>query len=345
MWIVGGHDILTREMLEMKAHLALVVCAVSVALIGLELVARGAYAFLEQQSIRHAEVSRGLWAVYDPILGYRLNPEFEDINALGLRDRPVAPKGKRFRVLMLGDSLGYYGDTIDDTYVRRAASLLEADPMISSLDVVNASVRGYTTYQELLYLKHDGVSLEPDLVGVGFVLNDLHRFLHTYRVRNGQIVDHRAYGFSTEAIESVQPRSVLLQYLTNTFRITRGTWRWWSGDRFDFESRIDFNTAWRDESWRETAELLREMKELGEEYGFGLFVTVFPIASQYNADYLAKDRAYVLKPQRTLASICEKLGVPYLDLYPLLSPEQHLGEDGLHLTGAQRLRHTSRLPF
>ena len=43
---------------------------------------------------------------------------------------------------------------------------------------------------------------EPDLVGVGFVLNDLHRILHRFALEDGEIVGDE-YAFTDEATESV----------------------------------------------------------------------------------------------------------------------------------------------
>ncbi len=81
-----------------------------------------------------------IWAVYDSHLGYRLNPDFGDINAHGLRDHPVPAKSDLFRVLMLGDSVAYYGDDIDDTYVGHLRARLRAVPGLAVIEVLNAGV-------------------------------------------------------------------------------------------------------------------------------------------------------------------------------------------------------------
>src|SRR4051794_29725531 len=45
--------------------------------------------------------------------------------------------------------------------------------MVSSYEVINASVVGYSTYQELLYLKKYVLPLKPDVVLVNYCENDL----------------------------------------------------------------------------------------------------------------------------------------------------------------------------
>jgi len=283
------------------------------------------------------------WAVYDPDLGYRLNPAFQDTNAAGLRDHPVTPKAGRFRVVMLGDSLGYYGDSIDDTWVGRLRRQLRQSTALAPLDVLNASIRGYTNYQELGFLKKYGLGLEPDLVGVGFVLNDLHRILHRFRIENGRIVGE-TYDFTPEAVESLDSAAFRLARQSRFLVWIRGSlapaissveYRFSRGYSFDY--RPDMNTAWKDAPWLAVTSQMEEMRALGAQHGFGLFMIVFPFADQYRPAYLAADRDYVLTPQRRAGELCTQLGIPCLDLYPVLD-ETHFVPDGIHLTAAGRQR-------
>lgn len=303
---------------------------------------------LLEAGFRAGEAWRGRhevkWAVYDPELGYRLNPAWTDISEQGLRDHPVGTKEPGGRILILGDSVAFNGDSIDDTwpaYLR--AHLRERGHR--DVGVVNAAVRGYTTHQELLYLRRDGLTLAPDLVGVGFVLNDLHDFLTVFRVENEEIVS-TDYEFTTEAAQQVASplyrtlrRSRLLVFLRRRLAVAIDT-IWLSFDRegYSFEARPDFLTAWRDEPWQRLEQRLAEMHELGDENGFRLFVQVAPFGEQYRQDYLERDRDHVLLPQRRLAGICERQGIALLDLYPHLDPERHLERDGIHLTAAGRRR-------
>ncbi len=128
------------------------------------------------------------WATYDPDLNFRGNPYFGDFNADGLRDHAIGPKAGRFRLVMLGDSIGEFGDNIDDTFVAYMRAELQKSLGSERVDVVNACIRGYTNYQELVYLKKYGLKFEPDLVGVEFCLNDLHKFLDSFHLENGQLV-------------------------------------------------------------------------------------------------------------------------------------------------------------
>ncbi len=278
------------------------------------------------------------WAVYDEDLGYRNRPNYGDHNADGLRRPPIGPKQDRFRILMLGDSVAYYGDSAADTFVGRLGAVLDHDPARAPSEVINAGTRGYTNYQELVYLKKYGVKFQSDLVGVAFVLNDLHKFLHQFEVKDGQIVG-QSYHFSPEAIQSVDSwvyrlarKSVFLVWLRENVSLL-GRWadlRAAQGYTFDY--RPDFNTAWKEEAWEPIAAQLGEMVALGKEAGFRVFLVAFPFGEQLRADYLARDRAHVTRPQQRLKLICERLDIPYLDLFPEIEAEKHLVSDGIHLT-------------
>ncbi len=92
------------------------------------------------------------------------------INSLGLNDaeRSVEkPPGTR-RILMLGDSF-IFGQGVPRE--KTVASLLEE--RLGGVEVINAGIPGYCLDQEYLFYKDRGHRLEPDLVLVGFFVNDL----------------------------------------------------------------------------------------------------------------------------------------------------------------------------
>ena len=95
-------------------------------------------------------------------------------NELGLRDGPYRADAD-FKILLLGDSVSW-GNGIDDTAKLFAARLedeLNAQRRGLSYEVINSGVPGYSTFQELAYLRKEGLALEPDLVILQFCLNDV----------------------------------------------------------------------------------------------------------------------------------------------------------------------------
>lgn len=116
-----------------------------------------------------------------PGLDYELQPnasgERDGIpirtNSLSLRDREPAPRtpGLR-RVIAVGDSVTFgFGVRQQKTYAKVLERLLAAGTS-GPVEVLNAGVGGYSTHDESLLLRHRLASLEPDLVILGYVLND-----------------------------------------------------------------------------------------------------------------------------------------------------------------------------
>lgn len=283
------------------------------------------------------------WAIYDANLGYRPRPGVRDINAQGLRGPPVETPKRRFRILVLGDSVAYYGDDPGDTFPGQLQRALGHDTQLVPAEVLNAGVRGYTNYQELQYLKHYGVALDPDLVGVAFVLNDLPRILHSFKVENGKIVGQQ-YAFTDEAVRSVDSplyqlarKSHFLVWLRRQLTIFDSLIDLYAGKHFSFEYRPDFSMAWQERPWRDVEAQLGEMVQLGRERGFRLFLVAFPFGEQLRPDYLARDRAYVTYPQKQLADITSRLGIAYLDLFPELDRARDIEPDNIHLTKRGRV--------
>ncbi len=278
------------------------------------------------------------WAIYDEDIGYRLRPNYGDCNSDGLRDDPISIEKKMFRILFLGDSIAYYGDSISDTYVGHLESKLNADSELVPTNVINAGIRGYTNYQELVFLKKYGLKYKPDLVGVSFCLNDLHKFLHVFEFEEDKVVG-KNYQFSKEAVESnrglfykTAKKSQFLVWLRRRLSIFDAMIKYKRDKGYTFDYRTDFNTAWKDGPWELIEEQLQEMVVLGEKHGFRVFLVVFPFGEQLREDYLKRDYQYVIKPQRKLKTICEKLNIAFLDLFNEFDREKHLFDDLIHLT-------------
>jgi len=99
------------------------------------------------------------------------HPDFSTqvaINSLGLRDREYSvERNQKKRMLVLGDSYGWgFGVNADEIFTE----ILEARH--PDWEIINASVSGYGTVQEYLYLQQRGILLKPDLVLVLFNDND-----------------------------------------------------------------------------------------------------------------------------------------------------------------------------
>jgi lysophospholipase L1-like esterase len=103
---------------------------------------------------------------------------------LGFREREIqgqtAPD--EIRIVGLGDSVMFgWGVEIHDSYLRRVERELRKSPRFGSLTTVNCGVPGYNTAMEVAQFQEFGSKLDPDLVILHIINNDLQppRFLST----------------------------------------------------------------------------------------------------------------------------------------------------------------------
>ena len=113
-----------------------------------------------------------------------------DINGLGLRS-PVEVSRERpadaFRILCVGDSFTHgQGVAWEETFARRlelalrdrlatrgGEVVLDGSRRVRQVEVLNAGVNGWNSCQEAAWMRWAGQSLHPDVVVVGFVMNDV----------------------------------------------------------------------------------------------------------------------------------------------------------------------------
>lgn len=111
-------------------------------------------------------------------------------NRYGFRDEPDFPAERpsgEVRVLSLGDSIGFgLGVPADAHYTKVAERLLA--PGIPGLRIVNAGGQGYSPSGYFVWLRHEGMGLNPSLVVVEIELcNDLSdEALLQWRTRRGE---------------------------------------------------------------------------------------------------------------------------------------------------------------
>lgn len=110
-----------------------------------------------------------------PALEYGLNPRDEDINALGWRGEDVAiPKPPdTYRIVAIGASTTYGFTPPDETYPAWMERILREQYGLSQVEVVNAGVSGYTTWNSMISLATKVLELEPDLVIIYDATNDV----------------------------------------------------------------------------------------------------------------------------------------------------------------------------
>jgi len=262
------------------------------------------------------------------------------INAKGLRgpELPYAKPPGVFRILWLGDSVTF-GDKIGEDgeiFPFLAEQFLESEGALE-VETINAGVSGYSPWQELRYLRDEGLRYDPDLIVVGFVPNDVTELLELER-----------FGGSWEGWQLWYSRSPLRHALDQSAvfnALSRGI----AGLRFGREvsagarrKEVINVRALVDEpdrpdvaaAWRKALDDVGAMHAVAQENGRRLLLAALPFAFQL-------ERAQPSDPpQERLRAFAEARGIPYLDLLPILrqdagrrgAPASEYFIDHVHLT-------------
>ena len=105
---------------------------------------------------------------YDEQMGFRVRPGAAGSNEFGFNDRdyPHTKASGTFRILFVGDSIGWAGDK-DGNYTALLEGLFEQHYGAHRVDVINAGYSMTHTAEQLQMLERFGLEYQPDLVVLG----------------------------------------------------------------------------------------------------------------------------------------------------------------------------------
>jgi lysophospholipase L1-like esterase len=269
--------------------------------------------------------------IRDAELGWRLRPGTTApwggvevrINGKGLRgpevpyDRnPLTP-----RLLYLGDSVtfGYKLPDYAEAYPFMVEQILERE-IGADIETVNAAVGGYSPWQELAYLRTEGLKYQPDVVVIGFVLNDVTEKFRLTRFGGedlGYQLSHSYLSFD-EWLRRNSAVYVALQHLRARLRfgsdVQRGAIDRERANVVDLAKRPNKPSV--QHAWSVTLQNLEELISLCRAHEIPVVMVVFPSIFQFDAP------AELSAPQSRVSSFCMTNSVPCLDLLPPLA--EHL---------------------
>jgi len=284
-------------------------------------------------------IDRALLAYYglppweaDPVLHYRNRPNERRMLPAHLGGKPLRtnqfgfydddfPRAKpagEFRALAIGDSVMMgHGVTPAEALPNQLEALLRqrqaASPVpFRSYQVINAGVQGYWTDQYVEVLRRS-LDLAPNLVIVGFCLNDVIDFYAFDRAHGGRGLDFHGVQ---------QTSSPLLSYLVNATGFGRlaiamrsrmpvdpallrpdGRGRRYGVRRVIRHSHDDPEVV---EAWRHALDNLATIYRIARAQQIPVVLVIFPFDYQLG-------RPELQEPQRILARHADSLGVPHLD--------------------------------
>jgi hypothetical protein len=254
-------------------------------------------------------------------------------------DHELAKPPKTARVLVLGDSFveGCQVE-LEELFHRRLERLLAARSE-TPVEAIAIGFAGWGQAQEAPALEEHGLAYAPDLV--------LLEFLPGNDVRNNQDDLERLAREETTSSSLAKPlfhdamsssmyfSAFVLDHLDAALRSLGGRKDPIDDEVYRPSPRIR-PELWAD-AWRKTEDLVARIRDRTKEHGAQLVVAVF--AARVEVDAIASgERSTEVDhalPARRMKEICERLGVPCLDLAPRfarLAPEErarlHLENDG-----------------
>jgi len=267
-------------------------------------------------------------------------------NSLGYRNPEIGQK-TRTRVLFLGDSITL-GDYLQEgeTFVRQVETLSRSTS--HPLETINAGVGAVGLEDELAILMESGLATHPDIVALGFYLNDVQPSPGVEPVRvPGPLSGSRLAQYLFQTLSRLHlllmgeehPR-ISRQELERWYREVREKFPPGPGDPVKDPAALnalilrdiwDWGSAWSDGAWRRMRPVFTEFKRQADLHRFSLCLLAFPLREQVVADFLYD------QPQRRLKELGKELGVPVLDFLPAMRVDwqrsrQELFYDGCHPT-------------
>lgn len=217
------------------------------------------------------------------------------INSNGLRDYeyPIEKPKDTFRVAIIGDSVTWGYTELRDTYPKVIEVELKRLYPKKRFEVLNFGIEGTGTLNHIAVLRERVLQYDPDLVILGYCLNDLlndKRFAYIGPVTRWFL--QHSYFADFVAIKSVTFARVLRERtgVMNEERYYRDSIRLYGDDE-----RI---SALRS--------IFREMNNLLKERKKNFMVVVFPFRQQFN------NAAHPI-PQKKLSGICRAEGILFFD--------------------------------
>jgi len=247
------------------------------------------------------------------------------INAAGFRDREFSEKKKKnvFRIIGLGDSVTFgAGVQIEDTYLKQLETMLNKASLQRNFEVLNMGVPAYNTYQESIYLKEKGLQYQPDLLILGFVLNDID-VLNPNWTKDRELDSPRQ--FRNSVVRDSEPRIFsLYRYLKNKSQLLYFLLMRVSALAKKYDLPIEtesiyYRDAYKDgnEGWKIATDSLRDIAAIGKKNGCPLLVVIFPFFVNLDDSYMWAEA------HSAIVSFCKREGIRVIDLFPYFK-----GRDG-----------------
>ena len=223
-----------------------------------------------------------------------------EINAVGFRenDYPVERRPGVKRIVVLGDSYTFgVGVDFEETFHKRLERSLK------NTEVLNFGVPGYNTTNELATLREVAARYKPDLVIVGYVLNDAE-----VTPPEGAVTEKKTEARLLDRIHlGLKDTSMLYRFVAPRVGEVAKLF----GARYAVGQTGRIIRSFEDDApgWRESRESLLAIAEEARRLGAPTLVVIFPMMVDF--------RNYPLAPAHArIREFCEAHKIPVIDMLP-----------------------------
>jgi tetratricopeptide (TPR) repeat protein len=237
------------------------------------------------------------------------NSVLATINSLGLRGEEITaekPAGT-YRILGIGDSFAFgEGVKDDDTFLHRLQLRLNAgNAGPTRYQVLNAGVQGYNTRDEVVYLEHHWLALNPDLVLIVFYINDAYD--------DGAILNRgQELGIYRANPVGLGRYSYLLdlaQYKYHAYQDSRKVEAYYNQHFFSQARSFLENPGDVKVDWTVCRAALERAGQITRQRNIKLGLVMFPELFKLKGGYP------FMQVHSLVRDTCSRLGIPFLDLF------------------------------
>ena len=346
-----------------KLKLALVLVSLAIGLVFLEISLR---VVCPQKTLPQLKINYPAMFSESDYLPYRLRPgytgrlrtpEFDTtirINSLGFRDKEFARTKKgQYRILFLGDSFTFgWGVEAEESYPKLTEKILQNAHPPRPVETINAGFACcYSPDTYYLYLKKEGVTLDPDLIVVGFYIGNDIDFPGAFEDAWSEVdtnglplkIEHR---FTQVVDHYWEPRNLLFRYRVPVIRnshvfqgiveaiglLDRKVSALFPhapepvpeagrSDAAPVSNPIpyDYRKEYLPRTefvFKRVQQLFLGMKREADKHSIPILVVMIPEKIQLERDPFPGLDADLEKPQRLFSRFFQENGIAYLDLLP-----------------------------
>jgi hypothetical protein len=318
------------------------ISAISVILLTLEMGFR-VYYFIKKEPIKSEYIIEGI--KNDSLLGWVLQPNCQryafdpkgnkfliKTNSEGLKtgEFPAIKPKNTIRIFCMGDSIveGSTCASNEDSYPNLLEDMLNKYSYNVRYEVFNCGISDYGIRQEYLLLRHRLLKYRPDIVILGYYLNDGKTFLRQKNTflafSSNKTLKNSALYYGLEKL--VMKYMIKIQY--KFWEKNRFMWKdlyfkkSWRTNKKHVDTLIgmadrDWGIAWTQNGKKEVFDYLRKFLDLSKKNNFQFVILCLPVEMQVYA--AGAEKLDLFKPQKDIQLFCDENAIPFINPLPHLT--------------------------